>query len=75
MRGKWPKNIRRDKSTEHDQGILTGLVQGRLDVVDGELPLSEEGEVSLEHQDELLAVPVLQDKHQALQIWDVWERM
>ena len=50
------------------RGILTGLVQGRLDVVDGELPLSEEGEVSLEHQDELLAVPVLQDKHQALQI-------
>ena len=47
--------------------ILTGLVQSWLDVVDGELPLSEEGEVALEHQDELLAVPVLQHKHQALQ--------
>ena len=48
-------------------GILTGLVQSWLDVVDGELPLSEEGEVALEHQDKLLAVPVLQHKHQALQ--------
>ena len=57
------------------KGILTGLVQGRLDVVDGELPLSEEGEVALEHQDELLAVPVLQHKHQTLQIRDVWERV
>ena len=72
MRGKWPKNNWRDKNTDM---ILTGLVQGRLDVVDGELPLSEEGEVALEHQDELLAVPVLQHKHQTLQIRDVWERV
>ena len=48
--------------------ILTGLVQRWLDVVDGELPLSEEGEVALEHQHQLLAVPVLQHKHQALQM-------
>ena len=60
-------HIKQYQESQINVGILTGLVQSWLDVVDGELPLSEEGEVALEHQDELLAVPVLQHKHQALQ--------
>ena len=47
---------------------LTFLVQAGLDQGDGELPVSEEGEVSLQHQHKLLRVPLLEGQQQILKI-------
>ena len=52
----------------HQYLDLTFLVQAGLDQGDWELPFSEEGEVSLQHQDKLLSVPLLECQQQILKI-------
>ena len=80
----WEHNIRGERWTmlrwkikfnNEDSWLLTCFVQAGLDVVDGDFPLCQQGDITLQDKDELFRISVFQDKHQVLKQnggWEYW---